>query len=114
MHRICVFSSKGKYVTENWAESCLAMTSVTTPKVILWSLLDDSPDIEGRKREIKALKRAFLRWAMVIPVKFSYVADITHATILITVSHDDEYFKSNKFAIAYAYLSDTELDIVFN
>jgi len=113
MHRVCVFDLTGKY--HDLENTKVAVKNIHVQKVIKWSLLDDTPDIGGRDQEIKAFKRAFLRWALLIPIRFKYVDNISEAEIVITFSRDDdEYFKKNKFAIAYAYLSDVELDIVFN
>ena len=42
-------------------------------KTITWDLLKSSGHIEGDEREIKALKRAFLKIGQIIPVKFKYL-----------------------------------------
>lgn len=109
---ICTLNTNKKFKCPDG--TYILLSSFTQPKTIRWTLLDDSDDIPGRKREIKALKRAFLRWGLVIPVRFRYVKIKEEAEIVITVAYNDPYFVKNKFAIAYAYLGDAELDIVFN
>lgn len=109
---ICKLNKNKKFVCPQGTDSLI--TVLTLRDTIKWTLLDDSDDIPGRKREIKALKRAFLRWGLVIPVRFRYVKTKGEARIVITVAYNDPYFVKNKFAIAYAYLGDAEFDIVFN
>lgn len=109
---ICTLNKNKKFTCPQGTDSLLAVLALRN--TIRWTLLDDSDDIPGRKREIKALKRAFLRWGLVIPVRFRYVKTKEEAEIVITVARNDPYFVKNKFAIAYAYLGDAELDIVFN
>lgn len=83
-------------------------------KEYTWDLKSDSADIEGSKREIKALKRAFLKIQVVIPVRFHYIEDMGEITI--TVSASDDYFKTRPNALAYAFVGTTSqpTDLVFN
>lgn len=103
----CKFNNQGHF-QEYGAEV------VEPKKIYTWDLKNDSDDIEGEKREILAIKRAFLKWAAVIPVKFHYVEDLGEITI--TFSSSDEYFKKSPNALAYAFVGNTSqpVDLVFN
>src|SRR3990167_1491840 len=104
----CRFASDGLY------SETQIMHPVTTKREFTWDLKSDSPDIEGYKREVLALKRAFLKWALVIPVKFKYVEDL--GDITITFSSTDNYFKNSPNALAYAFVGTMSqaIDLVFN
>lgn len=81
--------------------------------VIFWNLKEASEDIP-RKKQIKGLKRAFLRIQQVIPVKFRFIEG--KGEIQMTVSSTDNYFKTRRNALAYAFVGTTsqEIDLVFN
>jgi predicted Zn-dependent protease len=98
----------GKYIETQ------VMHPVITKRDFTWDLISDSPDIEGQKREVLALKRAFLKWALVIPVKFKYVEE--NGDISITFSSTDNYFKNSPNALAYAFVGTMSqaIDLVFN
>jgi len=106
----CAFDKDGKF-----SESPITAQSEPLPlqSVITWNLLNESNDIL-RKRQVKALKRAFLRIGQVIPVKFRFIQD--EGEIQITVSNTDNYFKTRPNALAYAFVGTTsqEIDLVFN
>ena len=80
-----------------------------------WTLLQDSSDIPG-KLEVDGLKRAFLRWQLVIPTRFKYIPNTENADITITFSSTDNYFKTSPNALAYAFVGTTAqpIDLVFN
>ena len=104
----CKLDNLGKY-----SESQI-MHPNTTKKEFTWDLISDTPDIEGFNREVLALKRAFLKWALVIPVKFKYVEE--NGDISITFSSTDNYFKNSPNALAYAFVGTISqaIDLVFN
>jgi len=106
----CAFDKDGKF-----SESIITEQSEPLPleSVITWNLLNESNDLL-RKRQIKAIKRAFLRIGQVIPVKFRFIQD--EGEIQITVSDSDNYFKTRPNALAYAFVGTTsqEIDLVFN
>ncbi len=107
----CAFNKNGIF-----SESPITAQSDPLPlqAEINWGLLNESNDIL-RKRQIKALKRAFLRIGQVIPIKFKF-EKIHIAEITINVSDDDSYFKDHPNALAYAFVGTTsqEIDLVFN
>jgi len=106
----CAFHKDGKF-----SESVITAQSKPLPlqSTITWNLLNESNDIL-RKRQIKALKRVFLRIGQVIPVKFKFIQD--EGEIQITVSDSDNYFSNRPNALAYAFVGTTsqEIDLVFN
>jgi len=108
----CVFQSYGNY-TELPPNS--EVNPVPLMSEITWTLNQDSINITGRKREIKALKRAFLRIGQSIPIKFKY-KQRQEVDIQITVSSSDAYFKNQPNALAYAFVGtmSQDIDVVFN
>jgi len=106
----CAFTKDGKF-----SESIITEQSDPLPlqSVITWNLLNESNDIL-RKRQVKALKRAFLRIGQVIPVKFKFTQD--KGEIQINVSDSDRYFENRPNALAYAFVGTTskDIDLVFN
>lgn len=104
----CKFDKEGKFSEQ------IEDIQPITKKTITWDLISDSPDVDGEKREIKAIKRAFLKWGLVIPVRFRYVED--KGDISITFSSTDNYFKDRPNALAYAFVGTTSqaIDLVFN
>ena len=106
----CAFHKDGKF-----SESLITENSDPLPleTVITWNLLNESNDIL-RKRQVKALKRVFLRIGQIIPVKFKFIQD--EGEIQITVSDSDNYFKDRPNALAYAFVGTTsqDIDLVFN
>jgi len=107
----CAFDKNGEFY-----EIIITEQSDPLPlqSVITWNLLNESDDLL-RKRQIKAIKRAFLRIGQVIPVKFRFLS-IGKGEIQITVSNSDNYFKNRPNALAYAFVGTTsqDLDLVFN
>lgn len=81
--------------------------------VIFWNLKEASEDI-SEKKQIKGLKRAFLRIQQVIPVRFRFIEG--KGEIQMTVSSTDNYFKNSPNALAYAFVGTTsqDIDLVFN
>jgi len=113
----CAFDKDGKF-----SEFKISDQSVPLPleSEITWNLLNESDDLL-RKRQIKAIKRAFLRIGQVIPVKFKFLKESwtpneSDSEIQITVSNSDNYFKTRPNALAYAFVGTTsqEIDLVFN
>jgi len=106
----CAFDKNGKF-----SESPITAQSEPLPlqSVITWNLLNESNDIL-RKRQVKALKRVFLRIGQVIPVRFKFTQD--KGEIQINVSDSDNYFSNRPNALAYAFVGTTsqEIDLVFN
>lgn len=104
----CKFSTDGVFLE-------IGALNPVIKKELTWNLLHDSPDIAGNL-EIKAIKRAFLRWELVIPVKFKEVPSDKPADITITFSTTDNYFKTSPNALAYAFVGTTSqaIDLVLN
>lgn len=91
------------------------VTPFVNKKEIRWQVAQETPDIKG-EQQIKALKRAFLQWALVIPVKFKYVKPTESADITIVFSRTDPYFSEHKNALAYAWIGTftQPIDLIFN
>ena len=113
MRLLCDFSDgQCSYNREHTIQHAEAVRNI---RIFTWTLLQDSPDIAGL-REIAAIKRAFLKWQLVIPVKFKWIPNTEYADITIIFSKTDSYFQTRPNALAYAYIGTTtqEIDLVFN
>jgi len=108
----CVFERIGKYSEVKPSDE---INPIPLSSVITWALIDDTGHIEGRDREIKALKRAFLRIGQVIPIRFRYKKN-QDVDIAITFSSRDQYFKDRPNALAYAFVGtmSQDIDLVYN
>jgi len=108
----CKFDTEGVFSETKPSDE---INPIPLSSVITWTLIDDTKHVEGRKREIKALKRAFLRIGQVIPVRFRYKKN-QDVDIAITFSSDDQYFKNRPNALAYAFVGtmSQDIDLVYN
>jgi len=108
----CKFEREGKFIESAITDEPNPIPLTTQ---ITWTLIEDSVHVSGRKREIKALKRAFLRIGQVIPIKFKFQTS-TDVDIAITFSNDDNYFKNRPSALAYAFVGtmSQDIDLVYN
>lgn len=80
----------------NWPEGTL-----------YWSMLNDTPDIEGVKLEEKCVKRALLRWQIVIDnlkfKKWKTNKPDPQIRIEFLTGDQDKLFRESKGTLAYAY-----------
>jgi len=72
---------------------------------IYWTMVNDTPDIEGTKNEIKLTKFAMLSWTMYTNLRINY-KDSGYTTIHIfwRNSEDDDLFSERPNTLAYAWM----------
>jgi len=64
----CAFHKDGKFLQSSITDEAKPLPLQQT---INWNLLNESNDL-NRKKQVKALKRAFLRIGLVIPINYIY------------------------------------------
>lgn len=110
---LCSIDRYGKCVDSSNATIRQALVDSVHKQEIKWTVKDYTSKMSVKK-QIKSFKRAFLRIQLLVPVDFTYVKTIAQAEVVITFGKKDPYFLTNKNAIAYAYLQDNVIDVVFN
>ena len=75
--------------------------------ILYWDLVSDSPDIEGVELEEKLVKRALLRWQIVVKDlkfrKWRTGKPAARIRIEFKTGEQDEMFAKSKGTLAYAY-----------
>ncbi len=89
--------------------------------ILYWDLVSDSPDIEGVDLEEKCVKRALLRWQVVVSDlkfrKWRTNKPSPRIRIEFRTGEQDEMFAKSKGTLAYAYFpgqGDASGKVVFN
>ena|SRR3989304_8038833 len=110
---LCSMDKYGRCIDSSNAQIRQALVNSVTKQEIKWAIQRYTEKMPTSK-QLKSFKRSFLRIQLLIPVDFTYVKTIAQAEVVITFAKNDPYFITNKSAIAYAYLQDNVVDVVFN
>jgi len=113
---LCTFEKNGICSYNEKTPTIKVSATAFATKTITWSITGYSRDIPDSRRQEKAIKRAFFRIGLVIPVKFKFIRNDPNAEIVISFSQTDPYFVKHSSALAYAFVGTTSqpIDLVFN
>ncbi len=113
---LCTFEKNGTCNYTDKVPTVKVSALAVATKVITWSITGYSRDIAETRKQERAIKRAFFRIGLVIPVKFKFIRSDPNAEIVISFSQTDPYFVEHSSALAYAYVGTTHMpvDLVFN
>ena len=113
---LCTFEKNGTCNYNEKVPSIKVSALAFATKVITWSITGYSSDIPDSRRQERAIKRAFFRIGLVIPVRFRFIRNDPNAEIVVSFSQTDPYFVTHKSALAYAFVGTTSqpIDLVFN
>jgi len=113
---LCTFEKNGICSYNEKTPSIKVSATAFATKSITWSITGYSRDIPDSRRQERAIKRAFFRIGLVIPVKFKFIRNDPNAELVISFSQTDPYFVKHSSALAYAFVGTTSqpIDLVFN